>query len=531
MNKKHNIIKYLNSSSWNYNPYINIVSGILFKDNEIDECFLQLKLKMIFDEIVDSVSIKILCINKIQNKVSLCEEIGNYTFDNIVLDKNKFFGYDTAISLPSIDVYDVKIFLYNIKTNDGKEYDIISDVFDQAPILVDNILKMQEQKEIKKQNSKIKKIYNNIKFIIYKESFRKKFKKYSIISVSSILFFISLYYATFFILREYRYNIALDYYNNQDYEKSFNILSKLDSNYKNSLNIKESSNRMLNIINVKKRFDGVIGIGNSSVIGITKDKKALLYSSSGFLENQKINDDIFSWDNINYVAYGYNYAVAITDDGNVVLAGDNTSVKQDFSNWNNMKKIVSGGFHTVGLKSDGTVMATGVNYANQTNVYEWNNIIDISAGISHTVALKSDGTVVATGSNDYGQLDVDDWKDIVKVVAGRYHTVGLKSDGTVVATGLSSEYQTSVEDWKNIYDIAAGYGFTVGITKDGNIIHTYSFNYKFSLDTNEWNDLIMIYANSYNIIGIKSDGSIISKGKDMYDGYMSKVGWNNIGRE
>ena len=127
--------------------------------------------------------------------------------------------------------------------------------------------------------------------------------------------------------------------------------------------------------------------------------------------------------------------------------------------WNDVQKIATGYNFTIALKNDGTVWAMGANSSGQlgtgnytisTNpvkVINLDAVIAISAGYGHSLALRADGTVWAWGLNSSGQLGngyttnsavpvkVSNLTNVKAIAAGGYHNLALKDDGAVWAWG------------------------------------------------------------------------------------------------
>jgi alpha-tubulin suppressor-like RCC1 family protein len=156
------------------------------------------------------------------------------------------------------------------------------------------------------------------------------------------------------------------------------------------------------------------------------------------------------------VAAGYNFALALTNDGRVVAWGDNTFNQCQGNGLTGVKYITAGNSFALALKSDGTVVAWGANESGQCNVPAGlSDVVAIEAGSNHALALKSDGTVIAWGNND------PDWKQcdipidkidpanaaLPKVVAFDApwgHNLAVREDGSVVAWGNNEKLQATV---------------------------------------------------------------------------------------
>lgn len=204
---------------------------------------------------------------------------------------------------------------------------------------------------------------------------------------------------------------------------------------------------------------------------------------------------------------GWNYSVALREDGKVLVKGelnvpkltdgDLTSVHGDDWTDGTIVDVAAGGWHIAALKKDGTVVAEGKNEDGRCDVSDWTDIVDIAAGHWHTVGVKSDGTVVAVGSNsDDGECEVSEWTDVVKVAAGTRRTIGIKADGTLYAAG-----DFRISDGSNFYNF------------EDNILSQ--------------TDVVDVAIGDYHILCLKSDGTVISIGPGR-DGENVVWDWSGI---
>ena len=330
-----------------------------------------------------------------------------------------------------------------------------------------------------------------------------------------------------------KYNQALKYVKNKDYDNAYSLISELED-YDNTkqfvddikynmaleyLNNEDyiNANRILRDLGDYKDsnqliidFQNYISAGDLHTVGLKSDGTVVATGN-----NSSGQCDISGWKDIVAVSAGRWYTVGLKSDGTVVATGQNYDGQCDVSGWSDIVAISAGGFHTVGLKSDGTVVATGENKDGQCGVSGWSDIVAVSAGAYHTVGLKSDGTVVATGDNSLGQCDISGWKDIVAVSAIGLHTVVFKSYGTVVATGNNDKGQCDVSGWSDIIAVSARGVHTVGLKSDGTVVAT-GDNSLGQCDISGWKDIVAVSAGSYHTIGIKSDGTVVATGYNEY---------------
>ena len=194
------------------------------------------------------------------------------------------------------------------------------------------------------------------------------------------------------------------------------------------------------------------------------------------------------------ISAGWNFTLALTDDGHVLSWGDDSSsgVLGGNATFNGVE-IVPGYV----LRGDGTAL-TG--------------IVQVSAGYDFSLALASDGTVWAWGDNQWGQLgrpaiggasgaavQVQGLAGslaltrIAMVAAGGNHALALDLDGRVLAWGYAPDgslgdgaakpvvNQTSVprvvvdesgstSGFTDIASIAAGYADSYALGRDGRVL-------------------------------------------------------------
>jgi len=250
-------------------------------------------------------------------------------------------------------------------------------------------------------------------------------------------------------------------------------------------------------------------IGTIHALGLSEDGEILVVG-----DNNKGQCNILSWNNIIGISAGNYNTVGLKDDGTVVATGLNDDGQCEVSDWTGIMDIATGYSFTLGLKKDGTVCGAG-KLIWYEDALEWEDIVTISVGFTHAVGLKSDGTVVASGSDLEGEGEVYSWEDIVDVSAGCDYTVGLKSDGTVVATGDNSYGRCNVSGWADIVDISAGEHMTAGLKSDGTVVVASSDSSvkRITEEVAEWTDIVSIDAGyGYDLTALKSDGTLLTTG-------------------
>ncbi len=210
------------------------------------------------------------------------------------------------------------------------------------------------------------------------------------------------------------------------------------------------------------------------------------------------------------VASGYHYSLAIKNNGELWVCGDNQVGQLGLGHTTNQLtwtrigtetdwEFIAGGRHTVAVKSDGTLWAWGYNNWGQlgsgtagskirpAQVGTDTDWASAAAGSRHTLAIKTNGQLWTAGDNFYGQLgdgttnDCDtlaqigtqtDWET---VSGGSSHSVATETDGTLWVWGDNGYGQLGLGDTSdrlapsalsNSYFMATGSNHTVAIRSD-----------------------------------------------------------------
>jgi alpha-tubulin suppressor-like RCC1 family protein/subtilisin family serine protease/chitodextrinase len=173
---------------------------------------------------------------------------------------------------------------------------------------------------------------------------------------------------------------------------------------------------------------------------------------------------VIGLDDVISVSGGEGHSIALKNDGTVWTwgyngfgqLGDNTNISKQIPTKVNFPLTytgtiiaISAGYeYSLALGDDGTIWAWGDSYGyTPKKVSEINDFIAISAGYDNNLALRRDGSVYAWGNNHSGQLgdgtvisslspvQVTGLTGIVKITAGYDFGMALKNDGTVWAWG------------------------------------------------------------------------------------------------
>lgn len=322
-------------------------------------------------------------------------------------------------------------------------------------------------------------------------------------------------------LNETKYLLAADYQEAEEYGKSAILYGSI-KDYKDS---REKSLAMWDKTGVRKT---VSVVDSNTYSAAVKNDGTVVVS----MDAPDWTKGAEEWKNIVSVSFDRGNLIGIKEDGSIVCVSSLTKRKQAINEcgWTDVVKVdfTDDGEHMVAVKIDGTVDVLHYEHnetpflCQEEKKKELTDIVDIIISENNYIALKSDGTVISDGTDDYGETLVADWTDIVAIAANYYHTVGLKKDGTVVATGMNADGECNVSEWTDIKHIAASHCSTIGIKEDGTAVSVgvkSSSMYSLSgYDVSEWTDVTDVFI-SYDrfAVGLREDGTVI------FDSYASEL--------
>jgi len=338
------------------------------------------------------------------------------------------------------------------------------------------------------------------------------------------------------LIKESKYNRALELYNNGDYANSY-FLFLQSRGY-------SDTNEKLNDISAKLNRQ-IISASDYHTVALKTDGTVI---AAGNLDSRKCK--LSKWKEIVSVDTGEHFTVGLKADGTVVSACDKGYEEGcDVSGWENIVAISAYGETTVGLKSDGTVVAsTGVS-DDIFKVLHWKDIVSVFVGGwlgDVVVGLKSDGTVVST--NDVYELS--EWENIEKIFVDD-DVIGFKNDGTIYTVRNSdSKNYINLFDLRNILHLSFGKGYAIGLHNDGTLKGNGVQELEADINKlSESKDIIAFsamdmgdyylkkvstkiseyYRYSFRVVAVKSDGTVISIGESNGKGENNVWGWTNVG--
>lgn len=120
---------------------------------------------------------------------------------------------------------------------------------------------------------------------------------------------------------------------------------------------------------------------------------------------------------------GKGHVVGLTSDGHAIAIGDNSKGQCDVNGeeWEHIVAIAAGDWYTVALTEEGKVLITGENeagskYIEQEKLDTWNEGIQgIAAGYGSTLVLKNDGHIDAMGFDNNNKItDAIAWEEKIR---------------------------------------------------------------------------------------------------------------------
>lgn len=212
------------------------------------------------------------------------------------------------------------------------------------------------------------------------------------------------------------------------------------------------------------------------------------------------------------VEIGEHYAVALKEDGSIVMWGGYRSLDIEPPTTNDFVQIEVDRDKEAffGLRKDGSIVSWGEHSEVVDNVPEGNDFIQIAMGSGAGVALKEDGSVISWGSDYSNKVsDNPEGNDFVFVGAGDTNSMAVRSDGSVVVWGFTAQGQNGDTQ----YD---GHSFSHLKFKTEDL-HSLNNNEPIKPSAlNLTNSLLpkTISAGTSHFVALKNDGSIEAWGND-----------------
>ena len=223
---------------------------------------------------------------------------------------------------------------------------------------------------------------------------------------------------------------------------------------------------------------------------------------------------------VDKVACGSYFTIIIKNDGTVWGAGDNqygqlgmstseypvvktfTQITENIGD--NVELVACGEYYTMAVKKDGSLWTCGYNGSGQLGTNDTNSkyrftqvttninndVKDVKCGEEHTLILKTDGTVWGTGRNLNGQLGIGNTSDqkvfvkatdnVKSIACNYYHSAIIKTDNELYTCGRNNSAQLGFSDYdqklifsqvgiSDVKQVSCGAEFTAVLKKDGTV--------------------------------------------------------------
>ncbi len=213
------------------------------------------------------------------------------------------------------------------------------------------------------------------------------------------------------------------------------------------------------------------------------------------------------------VGAGYDFSLAVNNDGSVVAWGDDTFGQTNVpAGLNNAVAVAGGERSSLALRSDRTVLVWGSGQFGQTNTpTNLTNAVAAACGGFHCLALRDTGNVASWGVSSFGQTNVPiGLTNVVAVAAGDLHSLALKNDGTVIAWGYNGDGETNVPPGlTNVVAVAAGYYHNLALRNDGTVVAWgYDGNNQTNVPAGATN-VVAIAAGGYHSLALQANGKVL----------------------
>ena len=161
----------------------------------------------------------------------------------------------------------------------------------------------------------------------------------------------------------------------------------------------------------------------------------------------------------------------------------------------------------------------------------------ISAGLHYSVALKENGEIVCTYT--YLPYDFSDWNDIISVDGFGTMIIGLQKDGTVLVQGRKDVDDHNPEEWQDVrvapkvnglqgaIQVVAGQQHVAALKADGTVVAD-GLSDLGQTNTGEWKDIISIAAGWMHTVGLDSTGHVWFTGRDKNGQKDEITDWTDI---
>ncbi len=237
--------------------------------------------------------------------------------------------------------------------------------------------------------------------------------------------------------------------------------------------------------------------------------------------------------NATAVAAGWDFSLALRNDGTVLAWGDNSHDETNVpAGLSNVTAIAAGQYHGLALLANGAVTNWGYYASNDYYFYSVtnsayvspppsSNVVAIVAGEEYDTALLSNGTAVVWGLiGSYDPVPINVTGAVAAVSCGADNSVVLLTNGTVVAWGDFDFYNLFGENdvptnLSNAVAIATAPNYSLALRADGTVAAWGNKGDDFG-ETNVppgLSNVVAIAAGCWQSLALQADGTVVQWGE------------------
>jgi hypothetical protein len=211
--------------------------------------------------------------------------------------------------------------------------------------------------------------------------------------------------------------------------------------------------------------------------------------------------------NVNKIAARDSSFVALTNDGNIVVWGENACGGARTPALNTVREISAGSTFCMAVTKDDTLHVWGAGGSPADSPPQSQAISAISAGYHHALVLTGNGTVLAWGDNQFGQIDVPVFAaPVVDVRAGNDASAAILQDGSAVVWGQTMGAGT----YRDVADIALADNHVLILYTNGKL--NVGGEVMGELTLPNQGSFVSVAADSQVHLAIRSDGFVVGSG-------------------
>lgn len=330
-------------------------------------------------------------------------------------------------------------------------------------------------------------------FVVRREAYGMSFVSGTVITTAAIL--------TYIVHREVFFNYLLHY----DLSRVYGMIASM-------LCVPLVLLLIIGFKYGKDTFTDLKKIWKPLVIGFACCLIVFVGTSDLFAKDFDISQTKKYYENERLMAAG-DQGVIYLQDGKVKSMGAlPVKVKADVESWKNVISVAALGETYYGITDEGTVLLSGEDESKFSAVKEWKEIRDIALHFDFVLGLKEDGSIMWEG--DVSRVDIEslDGVKIKQIEPMMADCVAvLTEDGSLYVLGEERRHFTDAEKWRNIAFISADEMHLLGLTKTGEVLAAGSTFFGVS-DVAGMRHIAYVYAGCERSVLITTDGALINVG-------------------